>query len=131
MNSYSLGDTICVLIWQAGTGQSHPLAKPLSDASNSTKRSIEVVNGETNTVVKVRIESIESDRVIGRVVENFNPDSPERENAREILSSEYDFDTNVVEQSGETRLMIRSTSDYENQWKDQQQKVLDQLPDRD
>lgn len=129
MSSFELGDSICVLIWRKHCGNT--LAYPIHDKPGSQDRRIEVVNGDVDTVVKIRIESIESERILGRVVEHFDQDSSEWENAREVLTDKYDLETDIVEQSTGSRLTIRATKDYENQWKEQQQNVFDLLPDRD
>lgn len=131
MTSLGLGDTLCVVIWQDGLGDRNPLGYPVGAEIEGSKQRIEVVNGEVDSVVQIRIESIRPNRVIGRIIDDFAPDTPEWENARKVLGNEHDLDTEIIEQSGGPRLMIRSTSDYENQWKKQRQKVLDQIPERD
>lgn len=99
------------------------------NADAEAKR-IEVINGEVDTVVQTRIESISPERIVGRVTDNFEPDTPEWEEAREVLEHRYEFDTEVINQANQPRLTIRARSDYANQWKRHKQSVLSKLPDR-
>jgi hypothetical protein len=125
-----VGDTLSVLVWREGTGDQHPRGHPVQRNVDTEGKRIDIINGEVDTVVQVRIESISPERIVGRVTDNFEPDSPEWEEAREVLEHRYEFDTEVINQANQPRLTIRAKSDYANQWKRHKQSVLSRLPDR-
>ena len=131
MTDLKLGDNCFVVIWRDGIGERNPIGHPIDNKIVSPKQKIEVPNGSVDTVVQIRVEKIDSDRVIGRIVDHFESDVPKWEDKRDILTNRYDLETEVSQESGGRRLMIMATSDYENQWQKQKKAVFDQITDRD
>ncbi len=130
MNDFKLGSNYFVIVWKKGIGERNPIGYPVDEEIISPERRIEIPNGEVDTVVKIRIEAIESDRIIGRIVDHFESDAPEWEGRREVLNNKYDLETEITHRSGSRRLSIRATSDYENQWEKQKKAVFDEITDR-
>jgi len=131
MSSLGLGDTLCVIVWRKGLNGGNPLAYPVEDEEVPSGQRIEVINGQVDTVAQIRIESVESSRAIGRAVDEFKPGTTEWEDAVNRLGENHDLSDETIEQSNRKRTTIRSDYDYENQWKKQKQRVLDELPERD
>lgn len=135
MSFLELGDTLRVIVWRESLEGANTLGYPVEKRESLERHRVAIIDGNVNTVAQIRIESITPNEVIGRVLDEFEPGTLEWKTARDVLDEVLDtyptLDTEVIEQSNEPRLTIRSESDYENQWKKQKQKVLDELPDRD
>jgi hypothetical protein len=135
MSFLELGDTLRVIVWRESLEGGNALGYPVEKRELPERPRVAIIDGKINTVAQIRIESITPNEVIGRVLDEFEPGTLEWKTACDVLDEVLDthptLDTEVIEQSNEPRLTIRSESDYENQWKKQKQKVLDELPDRD
>jgi len=131
MSSLGLGDTLYVIVWRKGLDNGNPQAYPVEDEEVPPEQRIEVINGQVDTVAQIRIESVESNRAIGRAVDVFKPGTTEWEDALNRLDKNHNLGDETIEQSNRKRTTIRSDLDYENQWKKQKQKVLEELPERD
>jgi len=125
-----LGDSMIAVVWKRDSNYDHPLAHPVRRELETGDKRIEVIDGVVDSVVKLRIEKVEADRLLGRVFENFTPDSEEWEEAQEIIRTEYDFETEVVEQGGQRRTCIRTDEDYQKQWEKQKSETFDRTPNR-
>ena len=128
MVTLDLGDELCVVVWREGLGRNPPLGYPITDPTYSGKP-IEVVDGEVNTVVRIRIDGETAEKLIGRVVGQIQPGTDEWEEAQEILSTEYDLEAEEIEQDGRTRLVLRSSKDFHNQWLKHKKETFGKLPD--
>ena len=128
MVTVGLDDELCVVIWQAELGTRCPLGYPIME-TEYTEKPIEVIDGEVDTVVRVRIIQQTPEKLRGKVVEHLHPESNEWDKAKEILNVEYDFETEEIEQEGRRRLMIRSSKDYHNQWVEHKKETLGKVPD--
>ncbi len=135
MSFLELGDTLRVIVWRESLGGRNALGYPVEKQELPERPRVEMINRNVNTVAQIRIESITPNRIIGRVLDEFGPGTPEWETARDVSDEVLDIhptlDTEIIEQSNEPRVTIRSEFDYVNQWKKQKQKILDELPDRD
>lgn len=130
MGSFNVNDEFRVIVWREKLGEKNPLAFPLGDELEKMDRRIEVLDADVDAVAEIRIVTREDDRYIAKVVSKFSPNSQEWKNAKETLEVNHDLEMEVTDQSENPRLMIRSTSDYENQWQEQRKMIMDQLPGR-
>lgn len=130
MSHLDVGQEYCVVIWRDGRNGGWPVARPIGPRADDVDRRIEVLHGDVDTVVRVRIESVTPDRGLGRIVTTFDEDSEAWKDAQQTLRTQYDFGTDVVEQRERYRLSILAKRDYQIQWMEHRREIFGELPNR-
>lgn len=125
-----LGEEVTVVVWKRGVKHGTAIAHLLAAGSRGLDCRIEVVDGEVDSVVRVRIEAVRPDRYVGWITDAFDRDSEEWQEARRVLRTQYDFEAEVVERREETRLTIRSSDDYHVQWLEHKRRLFQRIGNR-